>query len=277
MTAKKKASTFTEIHIKTVSEFIHEINEFKKGRQKVWYRGHSEYNYKLEPSIYREPYLPKSEDELMSQFKSRAIPYLNNIPNGKTAYWEWLFLMQHYKIPTRLLDWTESALVALAFAVVYRDSKERNGKKQGAHVWCLDALKLNSKFNNLDKDVIPNITENEHAQSIYDKGYKPPTGKFEAPIAIYGPQNNPRIVGQKGVFTIFPNTEKFQYDNFIEDIGIKLTIKTEAQVKAIATELFGLGISESMIFPELDSISSEIKREHLASLGSKKSTPKKKK
>lgn len=264
------ATTFKEIPIKSVTEFITEINNFKKGKRKVWYRGHSEYNYKLEPSIYREPYSPKSEEELMSQFKSRAIPYLKNIP-GQDDYWSWMFLMQHYEIPTRLLDWTESALVALAFAVIFRDeSKERSGIKQGAHLWCIDPLKLNSKFNNLDKKVIPNITENPRAKSLCDKEYKPETGKMETPVAVYGPQNNPRIVGQKGVFTIFPASNKFQYDDFIADIGIKLVIKTDVQVKKVTSELFDLGISESMIFPELDSISSEIKREHLAHLTSKK-------
>ena len=268
------ATTFTEIPIKTVTDFITEINKFKKGKKKVWYRGHSEHNYKLEPSIYRQPYTPDSEDELISQFKSRAIPYLKNIP-GQDEYWSWMFLMQHYKIPTRLLDWTESALVALAFAVIYRDEhKERTGTKQGAHVWCIDPLKLNSKFNNLDKNVIPNITENPRAQSLCDKKYKPETGKMETPIAVYGPQNNPRIVGQKGVFTIFPASNQFQFDDFIGDIGVKLVIKTEAQVKTITSELFDLGISESMIFPELDSISSEIRREHLANLASKKPSKK---
>lgn len=268
------ATTFKEISIKTVTDFITEINKFKKGKKKVWYRGHSEHNYKLEPSVYRQPYVPESEAELMSQFKSRAIPYLPNIP-GQEEYWNWMFLLQHYKIPTRLLDWTESALVALAFAVIFRDeTKERTGTKQGAHVWCIDPLKLNSKFNNLDRNVIPNITENPRAKSLCDKEYKPETGKMEIPVAVYGPQNNPRIVGQKGVFTVFPASNKFQYEDFIDDIGIKLIIKTESQVKTITSELFDLGISESMIFPELDSISSEIKREHLAHLATKKTSKK---
>src|SRR5438067_1898311 len=101
MATKKKAKASKEIQINSVSDFINEINKFKKGRTKVWYRGHAEYNFKLEPSIYRNPFEPKSELELMSQFKSRAIPYLDKIPAGgdDKEYWEWLFLMQHYKIP----------------------------------------------------------------------------------------------------------------------------------------------------------------------------------
>ena len=181
--------------------------------------------------------------------------------------------MQHYKIPTRLLDWTDSALIALAFSVIFRENKDRTTGKEGAHIWCIDPFMLNAKFNNLDKNTIPNITENSHAQEICDKDYAPPTGKMETPIAIYGPQNNPRIVGQKGVFTIFPKNEKFSLDDFIGSNGIKLVIKTEKQLKSISSELYDLGISESMIFPELDSISSEIKREYIAMAAAK---PKKK-
>jgi hypothetical protein len=251
-----------EIPIKNLTEFITRVGEFKKGRKKAWYRGHSEFYYQLEPSIYRKPFAVSSEEQLTSLFKSKAIPHLNNVPNGKNEYWEWLFLMQHYKIPTRLLDWTESALVALAFAVIFRNNQTvRSKSKEGAHVWCLDPLKVNSKFNQLDKNVIPNITENEHAQNVCDKNYKPETGKLETPVAVYGPQNNVRIVGQKGVFTVFPTSEQFKYDDYINDNGVKLIIKTDKQVKDIAMELINLGISESMIFPELDYIAVEIIRE----------------
>jgi hypothetical protein len=263
-----------EKEIKSVTDFIKEINEFKKDKRKVWYRGHSEHSYKLEPSIYRKPFSAKSEDELTNQFKSRAVPYLSIAPNTEN-YWEWLFIMQHYKIPTRLLDWSESALVALAFAVIYRDNKKRIGNNQGAHVWCLDPLKLNSKFNLLDKETVPNITENQDAKNICAKGTVPHTGELDTPVAVYGPQNNRRIVGQKGVFTVFPSNNNFQFDDKIADMGLKLVIKTEDNVKSIAAELYDLGISESMIFPELDSISSEIKREFISKLASKKSSKKK--
>ena len=250
------------VYIQSVNEFIERVQEFKKGKTKAWYRGHPEHNYMLEPSIYRAPYTPQSELELMNQFKSRAIPFLNEVPTHND-YWEWLFLMQHYKVPTRLLDWTESPLIALAFAVIYREKKGRKGKKQGAHIWCLDPLKLNEDFNSIEHDSVPSITANEHAKEICDKDYAPATGTLATPVAVYGPQNNPRIVGQKGVFTIFPGKSKFSYDAKVtSELGLKIIIKDEKTVEKIANELYDLGISESMIYPELDSVSSEIKREY---------------
>jgi len=260
-----KKTSFNIVQIKTVNEFIDEVTKFRTGRTKVWYRGHSENNYKLEPSIYRQPFTPAAEQELYSQFKSRAISYVKNVPTGSNEYWEWLFLMQHYKLPTRLLDWTESALVALAFAVIFRDNeKKREKAEEGAHIWCLDAKMLNSKFNWLE-NVIPNITENPHAQEICRRDYVPTQGTMSLPVAVYGPQNNPRIVGQKGVFTVFPARENFQFDDYIGSMGTKLIIKSDVNVRKISNELFALGVSESMIYPELDSISSEIKREYILS------------
>src|ERR1700689_3191158 len=86
----------------------------------LWFRGCGKRNHQLMPSLYRHKTIKtkegieKLERPLMTRFRQRSIP-LHNRP--LTDDWDTLFFMQHYGVPTRLLDWTENPFIAFYFAV----------------------------------------------------------------------------------------------------------------------------------------------------------------
>ena len=99
-------------YIESVSDFLNEIKGIKnKSGYTLFYRGHSDKNYELKPSIYRDERFIKNEDKIYRETIAK-VPYEFN---GKSTI-ESLALMQHYGVPTRILDLTTNALVALYFA-----------------------------------------------------------------------------------------------------------------------------------------------------------------
>ena len=83
----------------------------------VWFRGHSSAAYSLLPSIHRVPDGVAKKQASYHEFE-RCAARLFKKRKRDYADWGTLSDMQHYGIPTRLLDWTETLGVAVAFAVL---------------------------------------------------------------------------------------------------------------------------------------------------------------
>jgi hypothetical protein len=246
--------------------------EILQGRAKrsLWYRGCGQASYPLVPSLYRHPStkdkkeITNLEVQLMTRFRQRSIPYhTRNLADG----WDALFFMQHYGVPTRLLDWTENPLVALHFALMSAPRSKRgkhlNGYRQPAAVWVLDPTSWNrSALAHLSYDGGP-LTPGDEAL----KGYAPliaAESMNKYPVALFGAHNSSRIVAQQGVFVIF-GRERTSMDQLIDKkrvAGSTLTkvIISPTRIPGIRKTLLNHGITESAVFPGLEGLSQEIKR-----------------
>jgi len=256
---------------KTFTEFVGLVDKIQLSCQNsIWYRGCGDSSYKLIPSLYRHKSIKDSVDfaafehSLMIRFIQRSVPFCDK---SITEGWDSFFFMQHYGVPTRLLDWTENPFIAFYFAVMsakYKVTKKGIKFTSPASVWILDPVAWNRyalKHESYDKGVLS--TPDEQL-----KGYKPAETASKInnlPVALNGIHNSSRIVAQRGVFTIFgrdkSSMEKiFERDKFPKNSLIKVTFKEEF-LYDMKQSILNHGITESVVFPDLDGLAREIKRE----------------
>ena len=212
-------------------KLLSEISRFRPG---LWYRGHANHRWELKTFIARQKNpRPKLEEELRLRFENHSTfldPTSHPLGISKCN-----FLMQHHGLPTRLLDWTTSPLVALYFAVC--DDKKGN---VDACIWKLDPSGLNRSY----KESFPL----ECDEDLYtDISGKP---KF---LAIHAPYTSLRMMAQRSEFTLHTHYSAINDNNripvFLEKITISKKIKPE-----LKDRLNSLGINRGSLFPDLDNI-----------------------
>lgn len=139
--------------IKSVNEFLDKLNSINQKRNAIrYFRGHPNESYKLTPSIYRDTGLIKNEHNIIRD----ALTYCPNDFGLTDTNFEKLVKLQHYGYPTRLLDLTSNALVALYFAVKpkennqYVDENKRENENDG-EVIIFDIPEEEVKYEDSDK------------------------------------------------------------------------------------------------------------------------------
>jgi hypothetical protein len=192
------------------------------------------------------------EDELRQEFVVRAPSFSSERP---ASSWDWYFLMQHSGAPTRLLDWTEGALIALYFAV-----RAKNDETDAA-VWALDPWWLNKKVVGKAEVIPPGAgpgllasDANRYKSWLPDR-YEVTKLKSRLPAAVYPTHFSRRISSQQSCFTVH-GTDPVGFDELQNDPSAriaKITIPSEA-VRDMRSALSIAGIDELTIFPDLDGL-----------------------
>jgi hypothetical protein len=256
-------------------------NEF--GEEAMWWRGQALVYWPLKPKVYRDP--PKKDGQkntkyvehaLINHFQMRALGRLGHRPRPWSDL-EWMFLAQHYGLPTRLLDWTENPLIALYFALF--DESHENDIVESC-LWALSPTKLNEYESNpgnpneAQKGLIYSNESVVQAMVMEAFGVKCKTiikttrirrSAMPKVIALASGDNDERIVAQSGHFTIH------RCDSALEDFELKdkylrkFIIPKEAK-ETLQQRLQQMGIRRWNLFPDLQSLAVGLKQSEFISI-----------
>ena len=268
--------------------------------RELWFRGEdAKYlSSTLQPKLYR--HLPASVSAVSDAIlRKEAVLFEEFIRCGTQLYehddvedWDWYFLMQHHGAPTRLLDWSDGCLMATHFSV-----SGDVDKSEGAFMYVVDPYALlkeidehpeNEKFiaswkahrkhrrrqnpswsETWDDLYIPGFTLPKKSKSPHPRPAMPDT-----PLVMEFPQFTRRVAAQRSRFMACGRNKNWLADwAALADSRIWRIFIQKDHFAEIKQQLRDAGMTESVIFPDLDGLGREL-NELWSSLKKKRSLSK---
>lgn len=259
--------------VRTLDELTKAVRTiFRKSRTGWWFRGHPDASWHLLPKVWRG-YDAQTERYLTNLFYQRAKLRHAQFPESND-YAGWLALMQHYGLPTRLLDWSDSVLIAAYFATRYNRDILGNTPDRDAAIWMLDPCRLNHAQGY--ERVFPPLNANSVAPLVLaafkdESAAKPRRSRVSTAKSCRGmrydvlaavPVNHDlRMLMQQGAFTIHATPDPL---NTRPDCGswLKKLVIPRNCVASISVSLDILGVRLSDVFPDLGHLAIDLTNMH---------------
>lgn len=180
--------------------------------------------------------------------------------DGVDSIWHWLALAQHHGLPTRLLDWSYSPLVALHFATADPATFDQDGL-----VWCVNFVEANTRLPRRLRALLE--AEHSHTFTIDMLSEFRALKDFDAlsrdPFVVFmePPSLDTRILNQFALFSLMPGPA-LGIDEWLQaHPDLFRTVVLPAGLKwEVRDKLDQANISERTLFPGLDGLSRWLER-----------------
>ena len=276
--------------ISSVSGFYNIIMKYKIDTERLFFRGHSNANYKLMPSVFRTFNLKQNESKMYNEIMIECPKDFQS----SFSHLDKLVEMQHYGLPTRLLDITRNPLVAMYFACSaneesvgeiilisanFADIKYPQSDAV-ALLASLPAFNYEQQRKFYDAATDTSLTEEDFnrkiAKLLHEVRQEKPAflssvnrEDLLSNFIVYAIKNNQRIVKQDGAFIICGledfygySAEKISLNKFRYRAGGKTIIVLVENKKALKEELATYSINQATLFPEIESVAQYIKNKY---------------
>lgn len=259
---------------------IEYVEEYQRYRNTRAYRGLDSVTFELTTTLQRN-YLNKTKiEEIEHVFLRNFRKYIRETPGQykPELRLELLSLAQHHGVPTRMLDWTLSPLVALYFA-----TRNEELYDQDSYIWCIDYDKVNKKLpagftkhlnlgsaNLFSIDILEQIRKSHENGKLDIFEVLARTEDKSHPYALFfePPSFDYRIINQNACFSITSSStvrlDRILREHYPEAVKvIVIETKGDRRVKRrIADYLHKANITERILFPGLDGIAAGLKQRY---------------
>lgn len=213
-----------------------------------FFRGVTSKEHDLLPSGKRK-YSPERERHFYNEFYCRAAVRHSHCPDDDDIA-RWLSLMQHYRLPTRLLDWTFSPLIAAYFAV----GKWNATLLEDACIWavCPETLNVSQGF----EPYLYPLTANRLRLILTPA--KKGADTSDCIVAAMAVESDARMQMQQGAFTVHASATPLNRLTSCQNWLRRLIIRAE-DLPRLKSELRAIGYRKDYLFPDLESLADELK------------------